>query len=89
MHFSKSSICRIRFSVRLFRLTEGRSDGILYVNGVKLEDSPLKNHPLNPMWASYLPELMKEQSKYPVYVIDRNILQTKRHSDHGTLQGKK
>ena len=52
-------------------------DGILYVNGVKLEDSPLKNHPLNPMWASYLPELMKEQSKYPVYVIDRNILQTK------------
>lgn len=35
-------------------------NGILYVNGTKLAESPLKNHPLNPMWDSYIPNLMKE-----------------------------
>ena len=27
-------------------------DGLLYVNGVLLHESPLKDHPLNPMWSS-------------------------------------
>ena len=43
-------------------------DGVLYVNGVPLAESSLKNHPLNPMWDSYIPNLMKSQSKYPVYL---------------------
>lgn len=43
-------------------------DGVLYVNGVPLAESPLRNHPLNPMWDSYIPALMKDQSKYPVYL---------------------
>lgn len=46
-------------------------NGVLYVNGTKLSQSPLKNHPLNPMWDSYIPNLMKEQSKYPCYVVNR------------------
>ena len=46
-------------------------DGILYVNGVKLEESPMKNHPLNPMNESFIPKLMKPQSKYPVYIEDK------------------
>lgn len=43
-------------------------DGILYVNGIRLEDSPMKNHPLNPMNESFIPKLMKPQSKYPVFL---------------------
>lgn len=49
-------------------------DGILYVNGRKLSESPLKDHPRNPMWDSYIPNLMKEQSKYPCYAIKRSEL---------------
>ena len=44
-------------------------DGNLYVNGEKLSDSPLKNHPLNPMWDSYIPNLIKPQSKYPCFIM--------------------
>lgn len=40
-------------------------DGILYVNGIALEESPMRNHPLNPMRKSYIPDLMAPQSKYP------------------------
>lgn len=40
-------------------------EGRLYVNGVPLDESPMKNHPLTPMWASGIAELMKPQSKYP------------------------
>ena len=46
-------------------------DGILYVNGVELALSPMKNHPLNPMWASSISELMKDQSKYVCFNIRR------------------
>ncbi|MCR0264062.1 four-carbon acid sugar kinase family protein [[Clostridium] innocuum] len=49
-------------------------DGILYVNGEKLSDSPLKNHPLNPMWDSYIPNLMKPQSKYPCFIMRQKEL---------------
>lgn len=49
-------------------------DGLLYVNGVVLSESPLKDHPLNPMWDSYIPTLMKDQSKYPSFVMNREDL---------------
>lgn len=39
--------------------------GHLYVNGVPLHESPMKNHPLTPMWDSSIAGLMKPQSKYP------------------------
>lgn len=40
-------------------------NGNLYVNGVELQDSPMKNHPLTPMWDCRIAELMKPQSQYP------------------------
>jgi uncharacterized protein YgbK (DUF1537 family) len=60
-------------------LENGRTvrDGILYVQGVPLAESPMRNHPLNPMWDSYIPELMKPQSKYPCIVFNDSNLQNK------------
>ena len=49
-------------------------DGCLFVNGVPLSESPLKNHPLNPMWDSFIPTLMEPQSKNPCYVVTREDL---------------
>ena len=40
-------------------------NGELYVGGVPLHESPMKNHPLTPMWDSRIAGLMKPQSKYP------------------------
>lgn len=39
-------------------------DGNLYVKGVPLDQSPMRNHPLTPMWSPKISELMKEQGKY-------------------------
>lgn len=39
-------------------------EGRLYVNGVPLDESPMKNHPLTPMWDSDLAVLMEAQSRY-------------------------
>ncbi len=39
-------------------------NGKLYVNGVPLDESPMKNHPLTPMWDADLVNLMEAQSKY-------------------------
>lgn len=45
----------------------GRSvkEGCLYVNGVPLHESPMKDHPLTPMWDCDLVRLMNAQSKFP------------------------
>ena len=37
-------------------------DGCLYVDGVPLQESHMKNHPLNPMWDCDLSRLMEPQS---------------------------
>ena len=39
-------------------------NGELYVGGVPLHESPMKNHPLTPMWDARIANLMKPQSKY-------------------------
>lgn len=39
-------------------------DGNLYVNGVPLHESPMRNHPLTPMWDSDIAKLMEPQSRY-------------------------
>ena len=36
-------------------------NGILYVNGVPLSESPMRYHPLNPMTESYVPSLLAAQ----------------------------
>lgn len=40
-------------------------EGKLYVNGVLLEESPMKDHPLTPMRKSQIADLMSVQGKYP------------------------
>ncbi len=44
--------------------------GRLFVNGVPLDESPMRDHPVNPMWESEIAELMKPQSKYPCINVD-------------------
>lgn len=44
-------------------------EGILYVNGIPLEQSHMKDHPLTPMRDSYIPRLMEKQSKCKAYVV--------------------
>lgn len=44
-------------------------DGDLYVNGVPLHQTHMRNHPLTPMWDCHIPALMKEQSKFPCLVL--------------------
>lgn len=50
-------------------------EGKLYVNGVPLDESPMKNHPLTPMWDSRIGKLMEGQSKYPCIELPKEILQ--------------
>lgn len=45
--------------------------GELFVDGVPLHKSPMRNHPLTPMWDSHIGRLMKPQSKYPCHTTDR------------------
>lgn len=44
--------------------------GKLFVNGVPLNESHMKNHPLNPMWDSNIAMLMKPQGKYPCLILN-------------------
>ena len=50
-------------------------DGKLYVNGVLLEESSMRDHPLNPMRDSRLKRLMERQSRYPCYNMDEGALE--------------
>lgn len=50
-------------------------DGELFVHGVKLSESSMSYHPLNPMWDSYIPNLMKDQSIYPCHIVSREELE--------------
>lgn len=49
-------------------------DGILYVNGVPLAESPMRNHPLTPMRDSSLVNLMEMQSEFPAMVIGNSSM---------------
>ncbi|MEA4815820.1 MAG: 3-oxo-tetronate kinase [Lachnospiraceae bacterium] len=49
-------------------------NGKLYVDGVLLNESHMKNHPLNPMWDADIAKLMEPQSKYPCFNIDFNLM---------------
>ena len=53
-------------------------NGKLYVHGVPLHESAMKDHPLTPMWDCYIPALMKEQGKYSCLVLDREAMQGRR-----------
>lgn len=49
-------------------------EGVLYVNGVPLAESPMKDHPLTPMWASSIAELMRKQGKHTVIPVSGAVL---------------
>ena len=49
-------------------------DGKLFVNGVPLNESPMKDHPLTPMWDCRIAELMRPQSKYACQVLSRGTV---------------
>lgn len=48
-------------------------DGCLYVDGVELQKSPMKDHPLTPMWDCRISELMKEQSRNDVISLTADL----------------
>lgn len=49
-------------------------DGILYVNGIPLGESPMRFHPLNPMTESKIENIMGRQSRYPCVTVDSRLL---------------
>lgn len=51
-------------------------DGILYVNGIPLAESTMKDHPLTPMRKSRIAELMEPQGKYIFMELTVEELQT-------------
>lgn len=52
-------------------------DGKLYVNGVLLEESHMKDHPLTPMRDSDVASLMEAQGKYKGVVLRKEEMETK------------
>jgi uncharacterized protein YgbK (DUF1537 family) len=61
-------------------------DGVLYVNGVPLDQSPMRNHPLTPMWDSSIANLMKPQGKYDSLVMNREMLRRSESEIHALLE---
>lgn len=49
-------------------------DGCLYVDGILLHESSMKNHPLTPMWDADIEKLMRPQSKYPCFKVNTAML---------------
>ena len=54
--------------------------GHLYVNGGPLDQSPMKDHPLTPMWDSFLPALMEPQSRWECLLLERACLSYSRET---------
>ena len=51
-------------------------NGCLYVNGVELQKSSMKDHPLTPMWDCRIKELMRQQSSGEVVVMTEQICES-------------
>lgn len=48
-------------------------EGCLYVNGVELQKSSMKDHPLTPMWDCHIKELMRQQSSGDIVIMSSEI----------------
>lgn len=48
--------------------------GRLFVNGIPLDESPMKNHPLTPMWDSRIKNLIEAQSRYKGLEVQKSML---------------
>lgn len=57
-------------------IENGRSvaKGVLYVEGIPLNESSMKNHPLTPMNYSTIIDILKHQSQYPSYALPLSII---------------
>ena len=55
-------------------------EGILYVNGVPLAESPMKDHPLTPMWESRITKLMAPQSRYEAMELHGSLIRGNRQT---------
>ena len=49
-------------------------DGVLIVDGKPIAEGHMAHHPLNPIWASGIPELMEPQGKYDCMIIGEELL---------------
>lgn len=54
-------------------------NGILYVDGIPVHKSHMKNHPLTPIWESSIAGLMKPQSKYRCFNVSRAYMINHNH----------
>lgn len=52
--------------------------GRIYVDGIPLQESPMKNHPLTPMWDCQIAKLMEPQGKFQSLTIDACTLMGER-----------
>ena len=50
-------------------------NGTLIVDGKPIAEGHMAQHPLNPIWASSIPELMKPQGKYPCMILEKELLE--------------
>lgn len=64
-------------------------DGHLYVNGVPLHESPMKDHPLTPMWDSDIKNLMEAQSRYTCVKVSRREMAEEKNVKGENAEGKK
>lgn len=62
--------------------------GELFVNGVPLHESSMKNHPLTPMWDCRIARLIEPQSKYPSVELWEEELKTKKEDLADKLSAK-
>lgn len=54
--------------------------GHLLVDQIPLNETHMRHHPLTPMWDSYIPNLMREQSEYPSVVFDKAFMKEGRNT---------
>lgn len=56
-------------------------DGHLIVNGIPLDETHMKDHPLTPMWDSDLKKLIEPQGKYRAIKINSDLLEDKENHE--------
>jgi len=61
-------------------------NGRLIVNGIPLNETHMKFHPLTPMWDSDLAKLMEPQGKYPSLKITHDMLEKSNEEIHKVIE---
>ncbi len=69
--------CGVKYTILCPALPVNRRQvisGHIYVDGKPLHESSMKDHPLTPMWDSWIPALMKGQSAFPCHILTRETM---------------